>query len=43
MRYGLFDGNVTGSEDGQPVAPLMGRFRTTTVVRDYQMGPPHSC
>lgn len=25
-RYAMWDGIVTGSEDGQPVAPLMGRF-----------------
>ena len=40
MRYGLFDGNVTGSEDGQPVAPLMGQFQDYDGgAGDYQMGP----
>jgi phenylpropionate dioxygenase-like ring-hydroxylating dioxygenase large terminal subunit len=27
FRYALYDGVATGSEDGKPVAPLMGRFR----------------
>jgi len=27
FRYALYDGVSTGSEDGKPVAPLMGRFR----------------
>jgi Rieske 2Fe-2S family protein len=27
FRYALYDGVVTGSEDGKAVAPLMGRFR----------------
>ncbi len=26
FRYALYDGVSTGSEDGQPIAPLMGRF-----------------
>ena len=26
FRYALYDGAVTGSEDGKPLAPLMGRF-----------------
>lgn len=26
-RYSMFDGAVTASEDGRPVAPLMGRFK----------------
>ena len=26
-RYALYDGFLTGSEGGQPVAPLMGRFK----------------
>lgn len=26
FRYALYDGVATGSEDGKPVAPLMGRF-----------------
>lgn len=27
FRYALYDGVSTGSEDGKPLAPLMGRFR----------------
>jgi Rieske 2Fe-2S family protein len=27
FRYGLYEGVSTGSRDGNPVAPLMGRFR----------------
>jgi Rieske 2Fe-2S family protein len=39
-RYGLFDGYLTGSEDGQPVAPLMGHIRGYDGgAGDYQMGP----
>ena len=39
-RYGLFDGYLTGSEDGQPVAPLMGQIKDYDGgVGDYQMGP----
>lgn len=39
-RYGLYDGYVTGSKDGQPVAPLMGRIRAYDGgVGDFQMGP----
>ena len=40
MRYGLVDGNVTGSVVGQPVAPLMGEFQDYDGgAGDYQMGP----
>ena len=40
MRYGLFEGYVTGSQDGQPVAPLMGSFKDYDGgAGDFQMGP----
>lgn len=40
MRYGLFDGFVTGSRDGQPVAPLMGQFKDYDGgAGDFQLGP----
>ncbi len=39
-RYGLFDGYLTGSEDGQPVAPLMGNIRGYDGgAGDFQLGP----
>lgn len=39
-RYGLYDGYVTGSEDGKPVAPLMGRFQGYDGgAGDFQFGP----
>jgi phenylpropionate dioxygenase-like ring-hydroxylating dioxygenase large terminal subunit len=39
-RYGLFDGYLTGSEDGQAVAPLMGSIRDYDGgAGDFQMGP----
>jgi Rieske 2Fe-2S family protein len=39
-RYGLFDGYLTGSEDGQPVAPLMGNIQGYDGgAGDFQMGP----
>jgi Rieske 2Fe-2S family protein len=39
-RYGLYDGYLTGSEDGQPVAPLMGRIQGYDGgAGDFQMGP----
>jgi Rieske 2Fe-2S family protein len=39
-RYGLFDGYVTGSEDGQSVAPLMGAIKDYDGgTGDFQMGP----
>ena len=31
-RYALYDGYRTGSEGGQPVAPLMGEFKGITVI-----------
>ncbi|MEM0954875.1 MAG: aromatic ring-hydroxylating dioxygenase subunit alpha [Pseudomonadota bacterium] len=39
-RYALYDGFKTGSEDGQPVAPLMGEFRGYDGgAGDFQLGP----
>lgn len=39
-RYGLFDGYQTGSEDGEPVAPLMGHMQGYDGgAGDFQMGP----
>ena len=39
MRYGLYDGYLTGSEDGQPVAPLMGHIKGYDGgVGDFQLG-----
>ncbi len=39
-RYGLYDGYLTGSEDGQPVAPLMGSIKDYDGgVSDVQTGP----
>jgi phenylpropionate dioxygenase-like ring-hydroxylating dioxygenase large terminal subunit len=39
-RYGLFDGYLTGSDDGQPVAPLMGKIQGYDGgVGDFQLGP----
>ncbi len=39
-RYGLYDGYLTGSQDGQPVAPLMGHIKGYDGgAGDYQMGP----
>ena len=39
-RYGLYDGYLTGSEDGQPVAPLMGHIKGYDGgAGDFQMGP----
>jgi Rieske 2Fe-2S family protein len=39
-RYGLYDGYLTGSEDGQPVAPLMGHIQGYDGgAGDFQMGP----
>ncbi len=32
LRYALYEGYLTGSEDGEPVAPLMGEFK------DYDLG-----
>ncbi|MEP4485142.1 MAG: aromatic ring-hydroxylating dioxygenase subunit alpha [Halioglobus sp.] len=40
QRYGLYEGYLTGSEDGQPVAPLMGQMQGYDGgVGDFQMGP----
>ena len=40
MRYGLFDGFVTGSKDGKPVAPLMGNIKNYDGgAGDFQLGP----
>lgn len=39
-RYGLYEGYLTGSEDGQPVAPLMGNIKGYDGgAGDFQMGP----
>ena len=39
-RYGLYDGYKTGSEDGEPVAPLMGNIKDYDGgTGDFQMGP----
>ena len=39
-RYGLYDGFLTGSKDGQPVAPLMGQIKDYDGgVGDFQIGP----
>lgn len=39
-RYGLYDGFLTGSKDGQPVAPLMGQIQGYDGgVGDFQIGP----
>ena len=39
-RYALYDGFLTGSDGGQPVAPLMGRFKGYDGgAGDFQLGP----
>jgi len=39
-RYALYDGVLTGSEGGQPVAPLMGEFKDYDGgCGDFQLGP----
>ena len=39
-RYALVRGHLTGSRDGQPVAPLMGDIRDYVgVATDFQIGP----
>ena len=39
-RYALYDGYRTGSEGGQPVAPLMGEFKGYDGgAGDFQIGP----
>ena len=40
QRYGLYEGYLTGSEDGQSVAPLMGQMQGYDGgAGDFQMGP----
>ncbi|MBT8471809.1 MAG: aromatic ring-hydroxylating dioxygenase subunit alpha [Marinicaulis sp.] len=39
-RYGLYDGYLTGSEDGQAVGPLMGKMKGYDGgASDFQFGP----
>ncbi|MEO0397803.1 MAG: aromatic ring-hydroxylating dioxygenase subunit alpha [Pseudomonadota bacterium] len=39
-RYGLYDGYLTGSDDGKPVAPLMGAMKGYDGgAGDFQFGP----
>lgn len=39
-RYALYDGFLTGSEDGKPLAPLMGQFKGYDGgAGDFQFGP----
>ena len=39
-RYALYDGYKTGSENGEPVAPLMGNIKDYDGgTGDFQMGP----
>lgn len=39
-RYGLYEGYSTGSEDGEPVAPLMGKMKGYDGgAGDFQFGP----
>ena len=39
-RYALYDGYKTGSEDGNPIAPLMGKMQGYDGgAGDFQMGP----
>lgn len=39
-RYGLYEGFLTGSADGQPVAPLMGDIKGyDNGAGDFQVGP----
>jgi len=39
-RYGLYDGFLTGSKEGKPVAPLMGNIKGYDGgVGDFQFGP----
>lgn len=39
-RYALYEGYVSGSRDGQPVAPLMGHFKGYDGgAGDFQLGP----
>ncbi len=40
QRYGLYESFLTGSQDGQPVAPLMGDFKGYDGgAGDFQIGP----
>jgi Rieske 2Fe-2S family protein len=40
MRYGLYDGFLTGSQDGQPLSTLMGTIKDYDGgVGDFQLGP----
>ncbi|GJM09658.1 MAG: (2Fe-2S)-binding protein [Lysobacteraceae bacterium] len=39
-HYPLVNGHVTGSEDGQPVAPLIGSLQApVALATDFQLGP----
>ena len=39
-RYSMWRGHITGSEDGQPVAPLMGEIKDYDGgTTDFQVGP----
>ena len=39
-RYALYEGYLTGSRDGQPIAPLMGQFKGYDGgAGDFQFGP----
>ena len=39
-RYPLWRGHITGSDDGQPVAPLMGEIKAYDGgTTDFQVGP----
>jgi len=39
-RYALFDGYVTGSEDGKPLAPLLGNIKDFNQgCSDFNLGP----
>jgi len=39
-RYALYDGYLSGTEDGQPAAPLMGQFKGCDGgAGDFQLGP----
>ena len=45
-RSALFEGNVTGSKDGRPVAPLMGAFKGKDFDGGYSfidVGPTTNC
>ena len=39
-RYALFDGYVTGSKDGKPLAPLLGNIKDYNQgCSDFNLGP----